>query len=75
MEFHSISFSNKNNKIIYNKIKYNLENIKSNYILKKIFFNLTKKKYLEIIKYNKKSQNILNITINNYKEYMDNIPQ
>ena len=71
MEFHSISFSNKNNKIIYNKIKRNLENIKSNYILKKIFFNLTKKKYLEIIKYNKKSQNILNITINNYKEYMD----
>ena len=33
-----------------------LQNIKSNYILKKIFDNLNKKNLLEIIKYNKNAQ-------------------
>ena len=37
------------------------ENIKSRYILSKIYNNITKKKKLEIIKYNKKIQNRLNL--------------
>ena len=42
------------------------DNIKSNFILKKIFKNLSEKKFLEIIKNSKKLQNRLNISINNY---------
>ena len=43
--------------------------IKSNVILKRIFDNLQKNKFLEIIKYNKKIQNNLNLSIKEYKEY------
>ena len=46
-----------------------LEIIKSNNILKRIFKYLIKNKQLDIIKYNKKIQNKINIHINEYKEY------
>ena len=48
-----------------------LENIKSRYILSKIYNNMTKKKKLEIIKYNKKIQNRLNLDVKDYKEYSE----
>ena len=38
-----------------------LENIKSRYILSKIYNNMTKKKKLEIVKYNKRIQNRINL--------------
>ena len=53
------------------KIKSNLENIKSNIILKNIFACLKKRKSLEIIKCSKKIQNRLNINIHDYKSYLD----
>ena len=47
----------KNIKILtIKKAKDNLESIKSNYILQKIFVYLKKKKTLDIIKHNKKMQ-------------------
>ena len=51
--------------------KNNLENIKSKYILKQIFNNLSKKVSLQLIKYNKHLQKRLNYNINNYKEFND----
>jgi len=45
-----------------------IENIKSRYILSKIYDNIPKRKNLEIVKYNKKIQNRLNLNIKNYKE-------
>ena len=45
------------------------EKIKSKYILEKIFDNLQKYKFLKIIKHCKKIQKLLNINIDNYKEY------
>ena len=51
------------------KSRYNFENLKSSYFLKRIFNYLKKSKYLDIIKYNKKLQIRLNLNINDYKEY------
>ena len=48
-----------------------IENIKSRYILSKIYENITKKKKLEIVKYNKKIQNRLNLDVKDYKEYRE----
>ena len=52
--------------------QFNSKNIfyelKSNYILQKIFNNLNKKKSLVIVKYNKYSQRRLNLNINDYKK-------
>ena len=48
-----------------------LENLKSNYIFKRILICLVKKKSLEIIKYNKKLQKIVNLSINDYKIYSE----
>ena len=45
-----------------------IENIKSRYILSKIYDNMTKKKKLEIVKYNKRIQNRLNLDVKDYKE-------
>ena len=45
------------------------ENIKSIFILKKIFNIITNKKKLKIIRYNKKIQTKLNIKIVDYKKY------
>ena len=53
---------------INNVIKPNLEKIRSKCILSKIFDYLKKTKSLKIIKYNKKVQGRLNITISNFKE-------
>ena len=52
-----------------NKTISNLDNIKSVYTIKIISEHIKKNKYLSIIKYNKKMQNRLKLTINNYKEY------
>ena len=48
-------------------------NIKSKYILKEIFKNLTQKKLLETIKYTKKIQEKLEIDIEHYKDYCGTI--
>ena len=47
------------------------KNIKSKYILLKIFNNLLKKKSLDIIKYNKNMKDRININIKDYKEYSE----
>ena len=46
-----------------------LNNIKSKYILKKIFNNVQKKKILNIIKFNKSIKDKLGIEINDYEKY------
>ena len=66
-----ISKNKNNQKIISNNISNILKNIKSNYILSKIYDNIQKRKYLEIVKYNKKIQNRLNLSIKDYKEYSE----
>ena len=48
-----------------------IDNIKSRYILSKIYNNMTKKKKLKIVKYNKKIQNRLNLDVKDYKEYCE----
>ena len=45
--------------------------LKSNYILKKLFNNLLKRKSLDIIKYNKYIKNRINISNEDYKEYSE----
>ena len=47
------------------------ENVKSKYILQKIFNNLEKKKFLKVVKYNKNIRYRLDININDYKEYCE----
>ena len=62
--------SKENNKENENaKPNPNIDNIKSRLILSKIYNNMTIKKKLEIVKYNKKVQNILNLSLKDYKEY------
>ena len=46
-------------------------NLKSDYFLQKLFFNLLKKKSLDIIKYNNNIKNRMNISIEDYKEYSE----
>ena len=58
----------KSREICTNKSKDIFNNLKSNYILYKIFYHMNKKKILEIIKYNIKIQKRLNISIKHYKE-------
>ena len=48
--------------------KVEFDNLKSDYFLKRIFEYMKKNKSLEIIKYNKKLQKRLNLSINDYKE-------
>ena len=48
-----------------------IENIKSRYFLSKIYDNMAIKKKLEIVKYNKKIQNRINLSVNDYKEYCE----
>ena len=52
------------------KCKSLLQDIKSKYIITKIFDNLQKNKFLNIIKYNKKLQKIINIDKKDYEEYL-----
>ena len=54
-----------------NKSKNNFINIKSDYILKKIFKYMQKRISLKIIKYNNKIQKRLNIDINDYKDFSE----
>ena len=53
----------------------NIENIKSRYILSKIYDIMSKKKKLEIVKYNKRIQNRLILSIKDYKEYLETFTQ
>ena len=48
-----------------------IKNLKSRYILQKLFNNLLKKKSLEIIKYNKNIKKRIKINIKDYKEYSE----
>ena len=52
-----------------NQINYSHESIKSKYILMKILSNLKETKLLTIIKYCKKIQNRLEVTLEDYKNY------
>jgi hypothetical protein len=45
-----------------------LENIKSPNIMKKVFNHIYEENKLKLIKFNKRLQNILNITIMNYQQ-------
>ena len=47
------------------------KNLKNDYFLQKLFHNLLKKKSLDIIKYNKKIKERMNISIKDYKEYSE----
>ena len=51
--------------------KNKLINIKSIYIMRKLFDFMNKRMSLEIIKYNINIQKRLNININNYKNYSE----
>ena len=48
-----------------------IENIKSRYILSKIYDNISKRKKLLIVRYNKRMQNRLNLTIKNYEKFLE----
>ena len=48
-----------------------IENLKRIYILKKVFNHIQKFKSLDIIKYNKKIQQKLNLNINDYKKHSE----
>ena len=51
------------------------EKIKSDYFLQKLYDNMTKKKKLDIVKYNKRIQNRINLSVKNYKEYSETFTQ
>jgi len=70
----SINVSKENNKENESaKTNPIIENINCKYILSKIIDNMPKKIKLEIVRYNKKIQNILNLSVNDYKEYYEGI--
>ena len=48
-----------------------LESLKSDYFLQKLYDIMPKKKKLEIVKYNKRIQNRLNLGVKDYKEYSE----
>ena len=52
--------------------KGNICNIKSKYIILQIFENIERKKFLQIIKYNKELQKKIDIGVNDYKYYFEN---
>ena len=62
------SIISKYEKIEQTKSKSDFENIKSVYILKRIFNNVVKTKYFNIIKYNKQLQKKLNLIIDDYED-------
>ena len=53
------------------KLKNLIDNLKNDYFLIKVFDNMQRKKTLEIVKYNKKTQKRLNININNFIEFCE----
>jgi len=58
-----------NNELNQNKSKSNLDNLKCDYFLPKIFDYIKKMKFLQILKFNKKLQKRLNLNIGDFKEY------
>jgi len=48
-----------------------MESLKSDYFLQKLYDIMPKKKKLEIVKYNKKIQNRLNLSTKDYREYSE----
>ena len=48
-----------------------MTNLKSDYFLRKLYDIISKKKKLEIIRFNKKMQNRINLSIKDYKEYSE----
>ena len=58
-------------KLNHLKLKSIIENVKNQYILRKIFNNLSKKRSLYLIKYNNNIKNRININNNDYKEYSE----
>ena len=69
---------NSSNELIQGKTESNkieskdiFKNLKSDYIFKKLFHYLLKRKSLDIIKYNKKLKERINISIKDYKEYSE----
>ena len=68
----SINISKENENAKPNPIT---EKIKSDYFLQKLYDNMTKKKKLEIIKYNKRTQNRINLSVKDYKEYSETYTQ
>ena len=71
MESSSKTFKEKNKENESAKPNPIIENIKNRYILSKIYNNIPMKKKLGIVKYNKKIQNRLNLSIKDYKEYSE----
>ena len=70
--------SNSSNSLSQEKIELNkmktkdiFKNLKSDYFLQKLFYNLLKKKSLDIIKYNKNIKERIKISIKDYKEYSE----
>ena len=47
------------------------KNLKNDYFLQKLFYNLLKKKSLDIIKYNNNIKERIKISIKDYKEYSE----
>ena len=63
----------KKNKMKGNKIAGNYLDLKGTHILKLIFDNLKRNKGLKIVKYNKKIQQSLDLSINDYIDYSNNL--
>ena len=69
---------NPSNELIQGKTESNkieskdiFKNSKNDYFLQKLFNHLLKKKSLDIIKYNKKIKERINLSIKDYKEYSE----
>ena len=59
----------KDEKMKQDKTKTAFDDLKCNYILQDILSHMKKTKYFEIIKYNKKLQNRINLSFKDYKDY------
>ena len=53
------------------ELKDIFKNLKSDFFLQKLFYNLLKKKSLDIVKYNNNIKERINISIKDYKEYSE----
>ena len=65
----ALNVSNEKSKDSKSQSQLDSENLRSKYILKILFDNLTTEKTLRIIKYNKNLQSRLDISLQHYKEY------
>jgi len=66
MNFENISNNKKMNQV---KSKNIFDDLKSDYFLQKVCDNITKKKTLEIMNYNRELQRRVKLTFNDYKEF------